>query len=54
MSDSDSILSGIAIGLFSFAALNVVAYCLRRRYQRTPMKQSPSMENLNVDDPVLV
>jgi hypothetical protein len=55
MSDSDSILAGFTAAVFAFIGINVVVCCLRKKRQSTPkMKASPSMENLNQDDPVVV
>lgn len=55
MVDADSILGGVTAGVFAFASLYALVWCVRKRTSSMQMKPSRSMEKLNVsDDPVMV
>ena len=50
---SDEILAGLSAGIFAFAGVFTVVWCLRKKRTQTElpgMKASPSMEKLNPDD----
>jgi hypothetical protein len=51
--ESDEIMQGFVMGLFGLCGVSGLLYCLRLYLKKTPtMKQSPSMEDLNSEDPV--
>lgn len=56
MADADELLQGFLIGTFVLIGFSSISYCIRHRLQnKTTLKQSPSMEDLNsvsTEDPL--
>lgn len=53
---ADEVLEGCVIASFSIITLSIISYyCINKYKSRAiSMRKSPSMEDLNQDDPVMV